>query len=52
VADKVKIRADPDYRDLAQREAGAFDRIVSVRMFEHVGTAAVSRPLLPLLRQS
>lgn len=28
-----------DYRDLAAREAGQFDRIVSVGMFEHVGTA-------------
>ncbi|SNS55197.1 SAM-dependent methyltransferase [Sphingopyxis indica] len=26
-----------DYRDLAEREAGRFDRIVSVGMFEHVG---------------
>tara|TARA_R110000850_G_scaffold43693_1_gene111905 strand:- start:462 stop:1715 length:1254 start_codon:yes stop_codon:yes gene_type:complete len=26
-----------DYRDLAEREAGGFDRIVSVGMFEHVG---------------
>ncbi|WP_374525260.1 class I SAM-dependent methyltransferase [Sphingopyxis sp.] len=26
-----------DYRDLAAREAGGFDRIVSVGMFEHVG---------------
>ena len=26
-----------DYRDLAAREAGSFDRIVSVGMFEHVG---------------
>ncbi|MDK2759840.1 MAG: cyclopropane-fatty-acyl-phospholipid synthase family protein [Sphingopyxis sp.] len=26
-----------DYRDLAAREAGQFDRIVSVGMFEHVG---------------
>lgn len=26
-----------DYRDLARREAGKFDRIVSVGMFEHVG---------------
>jgi cyclopropane-fatty-acyl-phospholipid synthase len=27
-----------DYRDLAQREQGSYDRIVSVGMFEHVGT--------------
>ncbi|MEH6790699.1 cyclopropane-fatty-acyl-phospholipid synthase family protein [Parasphingorhabdus sp.] len=27
-----------DYRDLAARDAGRFDRIVSVGMFEHVGT--------------
>ncbi|UKK84031.1 cyclopropane-fatty-acyl-phospholipid synthase family protein [Sphingopyxis sp. BSN-002] len=26
-----------DYRDLAERNAGGFDRIVSVGMFEHVG---------------
>ncbi|WP_033075555.1 SAM-dependent methyltransferase [Sphingopyxis sp. MWB1] len=26
-----------DYRDLAEREPGGFDRIVSVGMFEHVG---------------
>lgn len=37
VADKVKFELI-DYRDLAQRAAGAFDRIVSVGMFEHVGT--------------
>ena len=37
VADKVKFELI-DYRDLAQRDAGAFDRIVSVGMFEHVGT--------------
>ena len=37
VSDKVKFELI-DYRDLAQREAGAFDRIVSVGMFEHVGT--------------
>jgi len=37
VADKVKFELI-DYRDLAQREAGKFDRIVSVGMFEHVGT--------------
>lgn len=28
-----------DYRDLAAREIGGFDRIVSVGMFEHVGAA-------------
>jgi cyclopropane-fatty-acyl-phospholipid synthase len=28
-----------DYRDLAAREPGRFDRIVSVGMFEHVGAA-------------
>lgn len=37
VADKVKFEL-VDYRDLARREAGSFDRIVSVGMFEHVGT--------------
>lgn len=37
VADKVKFELI-DYRDLAEREAGQFDRIVSVGMFEHVGT--------------
>ena len=37
VSDKVKFELI-DYRDLAKREAGAFDRIVSVGMFEHVGT--------------
>ncbi len=37
VADKVKFELI-DYRDLAKREAGKFDRIVSVGMFEHVGT--------------
>ncbi|VWX57761.1 SAM-dependent methyltransferase [Sphingorhabdus sp. 109] len=37
VADKVRFELI-DYRDLARREAGAFDRIVSVGMFEHVGT--------------
>lgn len=37
VADKVKFELI-DYRDLAAREAGSFDRIVSVGMFEHVGT--------------
>ena len=37
MADKVKFELI-DYRDLAVRDAGAFDRIVSVGMFEHVGT--------------
>ncbi len=37
LADKVKFELI-DYRDLAQRELGSFDRIVSVGMFEHVGT--------------
>ncbi|WP_417622129.1 class I SAM-dependent methyltransferase [Parasphingorhabdus sp.] len=37
VADKVKFELI-DYRDLAQRDVGKFDRIVSVGMFEHVGT--------------
>jgi cyclopropane-fatty-acyl-phospholipid synthase len=37
VADKVKFELI-DYRDLATRDAGKFDRIVSVGMFEHVGT--------------
>tara|TARA_R110002126_G_scaffold50089_13_gene138133 strand:- start:6013 stop:7311 length:1299 start_codon:yes stop_codon:yes gene_type:complete len=37
VADKVKFELI-DYRDLAEREPGAFDRIISVGMFEHVGT--------------
>ena len=36
VADRVKFELI-DYRDLAMREAGQFDRIVSVGMFEHVG---------------
>ena len=36
VSDKVKFEL-VDYRDLAKREAGGFDRIVSVGMFEHVG---------------
>src|SRR3546814_5755190 len=35
VADRVKFELI-DYRDLAAREAGRFDRIVSVGMFEHV----------------
>ena len=36
VADRVKFELI-DYRDLAKREVGGFDRIVSVGMFEHVG---------------
>jgi cyclopropane-fatty-acyl-phospholipid synthase len=36
VADKVRFEL-MDYRVLAQRAAGYFDRIVSVGMFEHVG---------------
>ena len=36
VADRVTFELI-DYRDLAVREAGGFDRIVSVGMFEHVG---------------
>ena len=36
VADRVTFELI-DYRDLAVREAGKFDRIVSVGMFEHVG---------------
>ena len=36
VADRVTFELI-DYRDLAEREAGRFDRIVSVGMFEHVG---------------
>jgi len=38
VADRVEFELI-DYRDLAAREAGRFDRIVSVGMFEHVGAA-------------
>ncbi|MBA3941943.1 MAG: SAM-dependent methyltransferase [Sphingopyxis sp.] len=38
VADRVRFELI-DYRDLAAREAGRFDRIVSVGMFEHVGAA-------------
>lgn len=38
VAENVKFELI-DYRDLAEREAGKFDRIVSVGMFEHVGAA-------------
>ncbi len=37
VSDKVRFELI-DYRLLAEREAGQFDRIVSVGMFEHVGT--------------
>ncbi|HWV59952.1 MAG TPA: cyclopropane-fatty-acyl-phospholipid synthase family protein [Sphingopyxis sp.] len=36
VADRVTFELI-DYRDLAAREAGRFDRIVSIGMFEHVG---------------
>jgi cyclopropane-fatty-acyl-phospholipid synthase len=36
VADRVTFELI-DYRDLAAREPGRFDRIVSVGMFEHVG---------------
>jgi cyclopropane-fatty-acyl-phospholipid synthase len=36
VADKVRFEL-MDYRDLAKRAPGYFDRIVSVGMFEHVG---------------
>jgi len=36
VADRVTFELI-DYRDLADREPGRFDRIVSVGMFEHVG---------------
>ena len=38
VADRVTFELI-DYRDLAAREAGRFDRIVSVGMFEHVGAS-------------
>ncbi|WP_283418872.1 cyclopropane-fatty-acyl-phospholipid synthase family protein [Sphingopyxis sp. Geo48] len=38
VADRVRFELI-DYRDLAARETGGFDRIVSVGMFEHVGAA-------------
>lgn len=38
VADRVRFELI-DYRDLAAREVGGFDRIVSVGMFEHVGAA-------------
>ncbi|MEW4467283.1 cyclopropane-fatty-acyl-phospholipid synthase family protein [Parasphingorhabdus sp. JC815] len=37
VADRVRFELI-DYRELAERDAGNFDRIVSVGMFEHVGT--------------
>ncbi len=36
LADRVTFELI-DYRDLAMRDAGRFDRIVSVGMFEHVG---------------
>jgi cyclopropane-fatty-acyl-phospholipid synthase len=36
IADKVKFEL-VDYRALPEKHAGAFDRIVSVGMFEHVG---------------
>ena len=36
VSDRVKFELI-DYRDLAERAAGKFDRIVSIGMFEHVG---------------
>lgn len=38
VGDRVSFELI-DYRDLAAREAGRFDRIVSIGMFEHVGAA-------------
>ncbi len=38
IADRVRFELI-DYRDLAARETGGFDRIVSVGMFEHVGAA-------------
>ena len=38
VADRVTFELI-DYRDLALRDPGRFDRIVSVGMFEHVGAA-------------
>lgn len=38
VSDKVRFELI-DYRDLAERDAGKFDRIVSIGMFEHVGSA-------------
>lgn len=37
VSDRVKFELI-DYRDLEQRDPGKYDRIVSVGMFEHVGT--------------
>ncbi|MEI4505387.1 cyclopropane-fatty-acyl-phospholipid synthase family protein [Sphingopyxis sp. CCNWLW253] len=42
VADRVTFELI-DYRDLAAREAGRFDRIVSVGMFEHVGAPNFER---------
>src|SRR3546814_20251622 len=36
LADRVTFELI-DYRDLALRDAGRFDRLVSVGMFEHVG---------------
>ncbi len=42
VADRVRFELI-DYRDLAAREAGRFDRIVSVGMFEHVGAHNYNR---------
>lgn len=36
VSDKVQFELI-DYRDLAERDGGKFDRIVSIGMFEHVG---------------
>ncbi len=38
VSDKVKFELI-DYRDLAERDTGKFDRIVSIGMFEHVGAS-------------
>ena len=37
LADRVEIRLQ-DYRDIKRETHGPFDRIVSVGMFEHVGT--------------
>lgn len=53
VADRVQFELI-DYRDLAAREPGCFDRIVSVGMFEHVGTPqypAFFRSCANLLRE-
>lgn len=53
VADRVTFELI-DYRDLSAREPGAFDRIVSVGMFEHVGTPqypAFFRACATLLRE-